>query len=146
MPFAHRPSRMARPALGAMRRFAIPVAIVVLFLSPYRAIAQNAASSGAGGARLQTVTVTSSSLTCPASDHEHARLLADAAFRDARFHLAGSCYLVAGDAARSNLAFLKAAAADSAATKRAMARNAAQVKAQLGQWRQAFGRVWRHPG
>lgn len=145
MPFDHRPLRLTRPALVVIRGLAIPVAMFVLFLSPYRTIAQNAASSGAGGGRLQTVTVTSSSLTCPASDQEHARRLADAAFREARFHLAGSCYWVAGDAERSNLAYLKAAAADSAATKRALARNAAQVKAQWGQWRQAFGQAWRHP-
>jgi hypothetical protein len=133
------------PALGPMRRFAIAAALIVLFPITYQAIAQNAASSGAGGARLQTATVAASSVTCPASDHDRARELADAAFRDARFRLAGSCYLVAGDAARSNLAFLKAAAADSAATKRLLAQNAAQVKAQSEQWRQAFSEAWRHP-
>jgi hypothetical protein len=127
-----------------MSRFATPVALTV-FLLTTSAIAQNASSSGSGDARLDTVTVVESPVTCPASDHDRARRLADAAFRGARFRMAGSCYLVAGDAARSNLAFLKAAAADSAATKRAMARNAAQVKAQFGRWRQAFSGVWRHP-
>ena len=149
MPFAYRPSRMAPPggpALDAMSRCATLVALVVFFPTTYQAIAQDATSSDAGGTRSQTVTVTASSATCPASDHDRARELAEAAFRDGRFRLAGSCYLVAGDAARSNLAFLKAAAADNAATKRALGQNGAQVKAQLGRWRQAFGKVWRHPG
>lgn len=67
-----------------------------------------------------------------------ARKQADAAFRKAQYHEAGQCYLIAGDKPRADLAFIKAAAADNAGTKRQLAANANQVKEQFRQLREAF--------
>lgn len=67
-----------------------------------------------------------------------ARERADAAFRKAQYQKAGQCYLVAGDKPKADLAFIKAAAADNAGTKRQLAANANQVKEQFRQLREAF--------
>lgn len=117
---------------GAVLRFAVLLALIASFLIPYQATAQNTSNADSGGA-----------VACPTLDRGDARHRADAAFRAAQFRLAGSCYVVAGDLARANLAFLRATAADSAASKRALALNAAQAKAQLAQWRQAFRKIWK---
>jgi hypothetical protein len=75
---------------------------------------------------------------CRGVDSKLAREQADAAFRKARYHEAAQCYLIAGDKPRADLAFLKAAAADNADTKRQLAANANQVKEQFRQLREAF--------
>ena len=75
---------------------------------------------------------------CRGVDSKLAREQADAAFRKAQYREAGQCYLIAGDEPRANVAFIKAAAADNAATKRQLAANANQVKEQVRQWREAF--------
>lgn len=79
---------------------------------------------------------------CRGIDSKLARQQADAAFRSAQYHKAGQCYLAAGDKPRANVAFLKAAAADNAGTKRQLAANANQVKQQVRQWREAFSNAF----
>ena len=71
-----------------------------------------------------------------ASKQAHER--ADLAFRRAQYREAGQCYLIAGDKPRADLALIKAAAAGAPVTKRQLAANANQVKAQFQQLREAF--------
>lgn len=79
---------------------------------------------------------------CRGVDSKLAREQADTAFQKAQYHKAGQCYLIAGDKARANVAFVKAAAADNAGTKRQLAANANQVKQQVRQWREAFSNAF----
>lgn len=75
---------------------------------------------------------------CRGMDAKLAHEKADLAFSKAQYRQAGQCYLIAGDDPRANLAFIKATAAETPATKRQLAANAKQVKDQFRQFREAF--------
>ena len=75
---------------------------------------------------------------CRGMDAKLAHQRADLAFRKAQYRQAGQCYLIAGDKPRADLAFVKAAAAESPAAKRQLEANANQVKEQFRQLREAF--------
>ena len=75
---------------------------------------------------------------CRGVDSKLARKQAEAAARNSQYQRAGQCYLVAGDKPKADLAFVKAAAAEGAITKRQLAVNANQAKQQFRQLREAF--------
>lgn len=96
-----------------------------------RTAAANSPAHGADGA-IGRMTVQKD---CRGIDSRLARERAEAAVRKSRYRRAGQCYLIAGDEARANLAFIKAAAAESAAAKRQLAANANQVRRQFRTFR-----------
>ena len=75
---------------------------------------------------------------CRGVDSKLARKQAEAAAHRSQYQQAGQCYLAAGDKPRADLAFVKAAAAEGAVTKRKLAVNANQAKQQFRQLREAF--------
>lgn len=75
---------------------------------------------------------------CRGVTPERARSLADEAFNDGAYQRAGDCYLVAGDRALADRAFVKALAPASAATAQQLAANRDEVTAQLKKWQQSF--------
>lgn len=75
---------------------------------------------------------------CRGVDSKTAHERAVAAVRKLQYQRAGQCYLAAGDKPKADLQFAKAAAADSAATKRRLAVGTKQAKAQFRQLREAF--------
>jgi hypothetical protein len=77
---------------------------------------------------------------CRETTPEQARSLADKAWRDGAYRRAGECYLVAGEQALANEAFVKATAHSTADTSRRLASNLNDVKAQARQMKQAFQR------
>lgn len=72
---------------------------------------------------------------CRGIEPRLARMRAEAAARKSQYRRAGQCYLMAGDEARANLAFIRAASAESAAAKRQLAANANQVRRQFRTFR-----------
>jgi hypothetical protein len=74
---------------------------------------------------------------CTAGNAERARELADQASQEGAYQLAGECYLVAGEPAMADRAFVKAVAPQAALTSRRLADNRDEVKAQIRQWKQA---------
>lgn len=74
---------------------------------------------------------------CTAASAERARELADQAWQDGSYQLAGECYLVAGEPAMADRAFVKAVAPQAALTSRTLAENRDEMKAQIRQWKQA---------
>ena len=79
-------------------------------------------------------------LACKDETPEHARGLADKAWQDGAYQRAGECYVVAGEHALANEAFVKASAQSSETTSRRLASNLNDVKAQARQMKQAFQR------
>ncbi len=77
---------------------------------------------------------------CKDETPEHARGLADKAWQDGAYQRAGECYVVAGEHALANEAFVKASAQSSGDTSRRLASNLNDVKAQARQMKQAFQR------
>jgi hypothetical protein len=75
---------------------------------------------------------------CGGVDSKTAHDRAVAAARKSQYQQAGQCYLAAGDKPRADLQFAKAAAVDSATTKRRLAVGTKQAKAQFSQLREAF--------
>ena len=111
--------------------------LVVLSLCSSPAILQGMPTAAAGSPTASTAADTGQK-ACLSKDARLAHERADLAFRKAQYRLAGQCYLVAGDKPRADLAFIKAAAADGPTTKRQLAANANQMKAQFRQLREAF--------
>ena len=77
---------------------------------------------------------------CKDASPEHARELAGKAWQDGAYKRAGECYVVAGEHALANEAFVKASAQSSGDTSRRLASNLNDVKAQARQMKQAFQR------
>lgn len=75
---------------------------------------------------------------CRGVDAKTARERAVAATRKSQYRRAGQCYLAAGDKPSADVQFVKAAAADSAVTKRQLTAGMKQAKAQFRQLREAF--------
>ena len=77
-------------------------------------------------------------LRCPASTSEEARSLADQLLQAGRYESAGKCYEAAGEYARANEAFLKAAGAESKAAERENADHIEAAKNLARQLERAF--------
>jgi hypothetical protein len=77
---------------------------------------------------------------CKEATAERARWLGDKASQDGAYQRAGECYLIAGEHALANEAFVKASAQTSGDTTRRLAANLNDVKAQARQMKQAFQR------
>ena len=75
---------------------------------------------------------------CRALDSKAARERDVAAVRKLQYQQAAECYLAAGDKPSADVQFVKAAAADSAVTKRQLTAGMKQAKAQFRQLREAF--------
>lgn len=75
---------------------------------------------------------------CRGAGSTLARERAKAALQRSQYRQAGRCYLAAGDNAKADFSFVRAAGAESAVTKRQLAANASQVKQQFRQLREAF--------
>lgn len=111
--------------------------LVVLSLCSSPAVLQGTRTAAADSPATGTA-ADAGQKACLGKDATVAHERADLAFRKAQYQLAGQCYLVAGDKPRADLAFIKAAAADGPTTRRQLAANANQVKAQFRQLREAF--------
>ena len=101
------------------------------------AIASNGADSTETVVVLGTLNGASA---CKDETPEHARGLAEKAWQDGAYQRAGECYIVAGDHALANEAFVRASAQSSGDTSRRLASNLNDVKAQARQMKQAFQR------
>lgn len=77
-------------------------------------------------------------LRCVATSLQRAREIAEQAWQDGSYQLAGECYLAAGEPAMADRAFLKAVAPQAAVTSQRVAENGDQVKAQIRRWNQAL--------
>jgi hypothetical protein len=77
-------------------------------------------------------------LRCTATSPQHALEVADQAWQDGSYQLAGECYLAAGEPARADRAFLKAVAPQAALSSQRLAENREAVKTQIRQWTQAL--------
>ncbi len=77
---------------------------------------------------------------CEGATPTRARWLADEASRSGAFQRAGQCYLIAGEHALADQAFVKAAVRTSPDTSRRLAANLDEVKAQARQVKEAFRR------
>jgi hypothetical protein len=77
-------------------------------------------------------------LRCSAVSPERARELADRAWHDGSYQLAGECYLAAGEPTMADSAFVKAVAPQAVLTSRKLAETRDEAKAQIRQWKQAF--------
>jgi hypothetical protein len=76
-------------------------------------------------------------LRCTTASPERANELADQAWQDGSYQLAGECYLAASEPTLADRAFVKAVAPQAALTARKLAENRDEVKAQIHQWKQA---------
>jgi hypothetical protein len=77
-------------------------------------------------------------LNCSEATPERARWLADQASQGGAYQRAGECYLIAGQHALADQAFLKASMQSKGDTSRRLASNLNDVKAQARQMKQAF--------
>jgi hypothetical protein len=84
------------------------------------------------------VVASTADLRCIATTPQRAREIAERAWQDGSYQLAGECYLVAGEPAMADRAFLKAVAPQAAVTSQRVAENGDQVKAQIRRWNQAL--------
>ena len=75
---------------------------------------------------------------CSEATVERARWLADKASQDGAYQRAGECYLIAGQHALADQAFVKASLQSKDDTSRRLASNLNDVKAQARQMKQAF--------
>jgi hypothetical protein len=75
---------------------------------------------------------------CSEATAERARWLADKASQDGAYQRAGECYLIAGQHALADQAFVKASLQSKDDTSRRLASNLNDVKAQARQMKQAF--------
>jgi len=78
---------------------------------------------------------------CQQATPERARWLADQASRDGAYQRAGQCYLLAGEQALADRAFVKAVAHTGADSSRKLSANLDEVKAQARQMKQVFHRL-----
>jgi hypothetical protein len=77
-------------------------------------------------------------LNCAEATPERARWLADRASQDGAYQRAGECYLIAGQHALADQAFVKASMQSKGDTSRRLASNLNEVKVQARQMKQAF--------
>jgi hypothetical protein len=77
-------------------------------------------------------------VNCSEATAERARWLADKASQDGAYQRAGECYLIAGQQALADQAFVKASLRSKDDTSRRLASNLNDVKAQARQMKQAF--------
>jgi hypothetical protein len=124
----------------------IRLAVVVL---GFELLAMTAAAEETNAPKTDSATVKSETVVIVSAEHssscsettpERARRIADQAFRDGDYQLAGSCYLVAGEPALADQAFVKGIGQSSADTSRQLTANLAEVKAQVRQMKTAFHR------
>jgi hypothetical protein len=100
-----------------------------------------AASFALADTATDTVVVVSNSSEvwdCNEATPERARWLADKATQDGAYQRAGECYVVAGEQHLANESFVKASAQTSTETRRKLAANLNDVKAQARQMKEAF--------
>ncbi|MBV8805537.1 MAG: hypothetical protein JO042_10825 [Sinobacteraceae bacterium] len=100
-----------------------------------------AASFALADTATDTVVVVSNSSEvwdCNEATPERARWLADKATQDGAYQRAGECYVVAGEQHLANESFVKASAQTSTQTRRKLAANLNDVKAQARQMKEAF--------
>lgn len=133
------PNSSARQPEGSARARPPVIAglFAVLCLTALPAVLPNARAAAADAPIASPAAVIAKD-GCLGIDAKLARQRADVAFQHSRYRLAGQCYLIAGDDAKANLSFVKAAAAESVTTKRQLVANASQAKDQFRQWREAF--------
>jgi hypothetical protein len=81
---------------------------------------------------------TQAALNCSEVTPEQARGLADQASQDGAYQRAAECYLVAGQQALADQAFVKASVQSKGDTSRRLASNLSDVKAQARQMKLAF--------
>jgi hypothetical protein len=110
------------------------MALALMGMAGY-ALADASSTDGAS----ETVVVLSE-VTCKDVAPDLARALADKAWQDGAYKRAGECYVVAGQSALANEAFVKASAQSSGDTSRRLASNLNDVKTQARQMKQAFQR------
>jgi hypothetical protein len=105
------------------------------------ALADPKADSPATVAVLETIVVVrgpEAALNCNEATPARARWLAEKASQDGAYQRAGECYLIAGEQAMADQAFIKASAQTSEDTSRKLAANLNDVKAQARQMKEAF--------
>jgi len=90
----------------------------------------------------RTVPAANAEHSCVASSAEQARSLGDVLFEHGAYQNAGQCYIAAGDYSRANLAFLKAAAPQSAIAARDFADTRNSAKEQAQRIRRNLHRSW----
>jgi hypothetical protein len=99
-------------------------------------------AAGAAVADVQETVVVSGGaqtpVSCSEATPERARWLADQASQDRSYQRAGECYLIAGQHALADQAFVKASVQSKDDTSRRLASNLNDVKAQARQLKQAF--------
>lgn len=122
---------------SSTRRAVIPGLLIALGLISGPALLQAIQIAAADGPTPSTATVVGKK-DCRGADSKVARVQAKAALRRSQYQRAGQCYLVAGDNAKADFSFVRAAGAEGAVTKRQLAANAHQVKQQFRQLREAF--------
>jgi hypothetical protein len=91
---------------------------------------------------LRSAPPSNSEQSCLASSAEQARSLGKLLFERGAYQTAGECYIAAGDYSRANLAFLRAAAPESAAAARDLAETSNAAKAQFQRIRRNLHRSW----
>lgn len=111
--------------------------LVVLGLLSGPTVLQSVQTAAAGSPAPSTAVVIRQQ-DCRGVDPKTARERAVAATRRSQYRRAGQCYLAAGDKPSADVQFVKAAAADSAVTKRQLTVGVQQAKAQFRQLREAF--------
>ncbi len=116
----------------------------VLALAAGAALADTArADSSVSTETSETVVVVGTrqyAVACGEAAPDRARAIAVDAVRDGDFRRAGACYLIAGDKALADQAFIKAVSQTHAETSRTFAASTLKVKAQARQWKEAFRR------
>jgi hypothetical protein len=80
--------------------------------------------------------VAAPSTGCRPQDPRGARLLADKAFETGAYQEAGRCYLIAGEQALADRAFMRAVGPASAATAPRLTANRESVAAQVVRWKE----------
>jgi hypothetical protein len=119
------------------RTFALVAAVAAGLTVPQLTFADSAPTSGS---QPSAATVPVEQRDCDALGGEQARALADRLYQQGDYQHAGECYLVAGEANRANLAFLKAAPPAGADTLRKMAEDRDTAKTQFEKVKQAWRR------
>ena len=107
------------------------------------ALADPKADSPATAVALETIVIVrgpEAALNCNEATPARARWLADKAFQDGAYQRSGECYLIAGEHAMADQAFIRASAQTRVDTSRQLASNLNDVKAQARQMKEAFRR------
>lgn len=120
-----------------MRRGVVPGLVIALGLMCGPAVLQTVRPAAADSP-IPSAAAVIGKKDCRGADSKVARDKAKAALRQSRYQQAGQCYLIAGDNAKADFSFVRAAGAEGAVTKRQLAANAHQVKQQFRQLREAF--------